>query len=304
MPAKQTRKAATYLDKLKIPGFHLPNLKLMPVAILRDEELLSALNSQPSPCRDFLRPLVDEWIATGIDSRGFENPYERHFGTMSRSEHTKGLAAIDVYDDEGALAFSKATVGQKLSNLEKTVIVFGEEYVRAVPSIDEISLATETPAKAKQGWFAAYLCFMMLATDLRFRIAKCTDCQTYFLLSLRRGTFKSGTRCADCYGRTRLLGAAEITKAGREQSRQEIYSHIARHFGNKIAHSPNWHEDLQLVSNIVESVNGAINSGLKHNAITSKWVVRAKDPDNRSAIYAHARSVTSLRKPNRGISLG
>ena len=176
--------------------------------------------------------------------------------------------------------------------MEKTIIRFAKEAVWTHPWIDGIVQSVQEPPESKPGWRAAYFFFMLIATDLRFRIAKCRECGTYFLLPARRATYKAGTRCSACYKKTRDLEAWEITRTSREQQRKQLYCHIRVSFGDEIAENPAWDEDIALVSRIVKSVNAAIASGkLSHKPITSKWVVRKSDPDNRSAISRLATKV-------------
>ncbi|WP_156993912.1 hypothetical protein [Terriglobus sp. TAA 43] len=246
-------------------GYHPPknNLELL-------QELIGGGQVKPGNTgRDSLRVAVDEWIATGRDANGVEDPHSRTWSTRTVGSLWKQVLSIS----------SETQLWMPGNGLELSLWGTHAPMKEIPPTSDEI---------------AKRLLFFLMVSDLRFRVAHCLGCGIYFLLPNRRYVHKRGTRCGECYSRFRDEDSVETTKAQRSQKRQAVCQAIAAKFGKRIAANEAWHRDKKIVQQIVAHVNTSIDKGkIDHSPISSKWVLRQSAPNNRAAIFAEAQRSVS-----------
>ena len=187
---------------------------------------------------EMLRDWVDEWLDSGVEASGGEDPKKRLL-------KKRGPAAMAVYNffDRGAIKIIPASTGFA-PYIERTPRTGAGQLTLGFP------LAFGgTSVKMAEEEFAI---FMM--SDLRWLLCKCraAGCGKYFVLNTTAASYyKRGMRCDDCKPQQRREAKGASKDNVRTAAAKELYRLTAEKFGTQImAKGVNWHTDLKLAASI------------------------------------------------------
>jgi hypothetical protein len=234
------------------------------LAMLNEDPNLVALAS-PEPIhgkiRLRLRILVDEWIDSAFTS-GFtksksETPSER---TFEKSPKCK----------KALYAFSKGG-GMVLLPFGNTLSLYfdreGTGSITEGGSLDEVVYPD--------------IAFILLSY-LRQRLAKCRDCNTYFVLKHRKSTYSRGTKCELCSLAGRAKNSVQTTANARDAAYADLYKKAAKKFHMRLSGVTGWHKDKALKVAIAAYLSPYVLRSdtlrsIHSNGITGKWTAQEKN---------------------------
>ncbi len=222
----------------------------------------------PLSAPEVLRKWVDEWLDSGRDAQGVEDPRDRNFDEAPSAQ----VAAYE-YSKRGK-------------------ILLYADSKRLAPWL----MRNETEAQSKmrgllppgsEDWAAEQLVFFLLS-DIRLKLAKCRNekCGSYFLLKHWNRRYKRGTLCDPCQRSRSLESALKATEKERLQAKQELYELAGKRFAKQVRSSPDWYRDSKLKDSIAKYLNGHIQRSDSLSAIymsgprkglTGKWVAHPKN---------------------------
>jgi hypothetical protein len=229
----------------------------------KDPGDISRMDYTPTPTtQELLRGWVDEWLDSGRDDSGVEDPRERNFGkarsTASAAHEPKNFRLVgrgnslspwfDTYDQEPT----------------------GSLY----PRIGQPPRSTE---------YAREQLVFFLLSDVRFRLAKCRKehCGTYFLLKHWNRQYKRGTLCDSCKRSRSEESAIKATAEVRKDAALQLHRLTAKKFAKQIRRTPSWHQQKELKDRIAGFLNAKIERSalgvVYKRGITGKWVARSEN---------------------------
>jgi hypothetical protein len=213
--------------------------------------------------QELLRGWVDEWLDSGKDNNGVEDPRERNFekarGTASAASEPKKICLVgrgnslspwfDTYDNE--------------------------------PTGSLYSLSGQPPRSTE---YAREQLVFFLLSNVRFRLAKCRKdhCGTYFLLKHWNRQYKGGTLCDSCKRSRSEESAIKATAEVRDHAKAELHEFAAKKFAKQIRGTPRWHQQKELKGRIASFLNAKIERSeslraVYKSGITGKWVARSEN---------------------------
>jgi hypothetical protein len=209
-----------------------------------------------------LRLYVDEWLDTGVDPQGVEDPRAR--------DMTKALnaaTAVRRFASKQGLRLEPARDG--------LILEFPSELGN-----DRIA-SPEPPIDVADRLFSLFL-----LCKWRPKLAKCRrlDCGRYFELKHWNRAYKRGTWCPKCQPVRSQEAAVLSTCKARKQAESELYRRAAKQLGERIAKQPNWYRDLTLKAEVIDFLNEQIANGdsllsVYRHSLTGKWLSRSKNRD-------------------------
>lgn len=179
-----------------------------------------------------LRAYVDLWLATGRTGEGVETAADRQL--------------------TGEI---KEVVERVFRHDHTVLIATGNGYIASVMPPGNIE--TTGGERAAGEMLAA-----MLFDGWRLKIAKCVQCEMYFLLQHPKRPYKNGTVCAraDCQSKQKNKRATNYMRDGRQAAKKELYKLAAKKFGKRILAEPNWHTRRRMKNAIVDYLRREIDS--------------------------------------------
>ena len=266
---------------------------LTPIQGIEEDWLLTLLNVGMSPEALRLREWVDEWLGSGRSAQG-DSP-------ASRNAAGAPGAGGAVYSYSQKYPVSLLLTGSGLEpwwNLidpsQTTAWTLAQpKHTKPLPLGSRY--APDISAEDK----AAEVLTLFLLSDLRFSLAKCAECGTYFVLSLQRqNVYKRGTLCLSCKGLGRQQSIVSATLKARRLAAQKLFDAVASSFGRKITKSTDWTKERLLRAKIVEKLNALVERDRSLQTIyptplTDRWLAREK---NQQGI---TEAISKLNAPSR-----
>jgi hypothetical protein len=213
--------------------------------------------------QELLRGWVDEWLDSGKDDSGVEDPRERNFGKA------RGTASAAREPRNFRLVGSGNSLSPWFDTYDK------EPTGSLYPLIGQPPRSTE---------YAREQLVFFLLSDVRFRLAKCRreHCGTYFLLKHWNRQYKRGTLCDSCKRSRSEESAIKATAQVRDDAKAELHNLAARKFAKQIRSTSRWHQQKELKDRIADFLNAKIErsdslGAVYKKGITGKWVARSEN---------------------------
>jgi hypothetical protein len=227
----------------------------------------------PSSASEVLRKWVDEWLDSGRDAQGAEDPRDRNFG-----EAPVAKAAACEYSKRGKILL----LPDPLSDSKRLA-----PWFVTASEMEFASKMRGMPPSGSKDDPAEQLVFFLLS-DIRLKLAKCRNekCGSYFLLKHWNRRYKRGTLCDPCKRSRSLESALKATEKERLQAKRELYELAGNRFAKQIRSSPDWYKDSKLKDSITHYLNDHIQRSVSLSAIymrrprkglTGKWVAHPKN---------------------------
>lgn len=247
----------------------LLNRKELPKKPLPPQEPgdIPRMDYTPRPTtQELLRGWVDEWLDSGMDNNGVEDPRERSFDKA----RDPALAAHEYCEQR---KFHLVASGNSLRP-------WFTEYDKE-PTGGLYPLIGSPPRSIE---YAREQLVFFLLSNIRFRLAKCRKegCGTYFLLKHWNRLYKRGTLCDSCKRSRSEESAIKATAEVRDHAKAQLHDFAAKKFAKQIDSTPDWHRQKALKNTIAkflsakiersESLRAAYKSG-----VTGKWVSRSEN---------------------------
>jgi hypothetical protein len=264
------------IDKfLRVLNRKEPPTKPLPPLMPGDVPRMAAT---PLPTtQELLRGWVDEWLDSGKNNYGGEDPRERNF----KKDSGVGLAAYE-FSKQGKIRLLPDSSSLALWLAESDKEPTGHFY----PLIGSPPQSAEY-AKEKLVFF--------LLSDLRFKLAKCRkdSCGKYFVLKHWNRLYKRGTVCESCQRSRSLESAVNATAESRRKAGNTLHQLAAKKFIRQILVAPDWPIDGKLKERIVLYLNSEIKrtdslKAIYRDGITGRWLANAK---NWNPIVSEARKL-------------
>lgn len=223
---------------------------------------LPRMSYSPLPTtQEILRGWVDEWLDSGRDKDGQEDPRERSFDKARDSAQ-----AAHEYSKLGKL---------HLIPYKDRLVLSPDEYDpkrRIVRSL--IGIPPENYAKEKLTLF--------LLSELRNKLAKCHKCGQYFVLRHWNRLYKRGTLCDSCKRSRSEESAIKATAEVRDHAKAQLYDFAAKKFAKQIDSTPDWHRQKTLKNAIAKFLSAKIERSeslraVYKSGVTGKWVSRSEN---------------------------
>jgi hypothetical protein len=230
--------------------------QLFPLSAFAGEYKASEKQFSSAEMTRYLRALVDNWIDSGKDASGIEEPSHRNVS--------------GVFQDSGERLTD--VLGSWIGRHRPMLGILGSgELAVWDPPIPTLR-GSEPAFFGKE--FAVYWLYKLLNSLFASRLARCGNqkCGRYYLRRrVRKSAIKRGAFCSNCSG----AGSAARTKISRKKQEQELIEAGAYAW-------PSWRADLHGKQS--EWVALEINTRLGKERITGNWVTR-----NRPAIEAEVK---------------
>jgi len=258
-----TSTRALRLPPLELDGSVEDHVQYILAVLNEDPDLVALAPPEPlyAKIRLRLRILVDEWIdsafTSGFTKRESETPSER---TFERSPKCK----------KALYAFSKGG-GMVLLPFGNTPSLYfdreGTGFITEGGSLDEIVYPD--------------IAFILLSY-LRERLAKCRDCNTYFVLKHRKSTYSRGTKCERCWLAGRTKNSVQTTASVRSDAYDDLYQKAAKKFHMRLTGVTGWHKDKALKVAIAAYLSPYVLRSdtlrsIHPNGITGKWTAQKRN---------------------------
>jgi hypothetical protein len=216
-----------------------------------------------------LRMYVDEWLDTGMNSQGVEEPDARDL-----TKAPNACAAVRRFAGEQLLRLEPASNGLRLR----------------FPSVKSGPFSAPLVAGMD---YADLLFSLFFLCEWRARLGKCRrdECGRYFELKHWNRAYKRGTLCPECQRGHSLASALRSTSEARKTAEKELYRLAARRFGKRLLKTADWHRGREFKATVVDFLNCQIMKtdrlkSVYQRGITGKWLSRSK---NRNGIDEVAR---------------
>jgi hypothetical protein len=201
----------------------------------------------------WLRIYVDEWLTTGVDRDGNEDPYQRNPFRTNRARR-----ALLEYMEQHPPTVS-------LSHRHGLEILIGEP-TELPTSWDEIFMTAKIDAERL---FAA-----LILRDGNECLGKCGYCGRYFWRKPHRKGYKYGVFC--CAAHNRMAAAVKHT----DQRRMRVESKLIRFAASKLqvwrVRGPEWQHDKKQTERLADAVRKHLRDSTDPELIKYHEVVRVK----------------------------
>lgn len=164
-----------------------------------------------------LRTLIDEWIDSGIQTDGSEQPRSRHLSDESTVEYVEAGEIIT------AVAKPKSRIRRMVNDYQKRYPMFvqlqdggGTLPVFAAEGDDELKADKQPPMPGRE---VVSLFIQFYDSPWLFRLMRCakSKCRTYQLVNAPRKSYLHGWYCAGC---SKTAAATRSTSKARTNERE------------------------------------------------------------------------------------
>jgi len=230
------------------------------------------LEMEDSKAGPQLRRHIDEWIDTGVEKDGVEDPRTRNLTGAPNAR-----SAIRRFNRARPVELTVTADGLSVSFLQTSQLP-----TNAGGLMQRVGLPEQTAQDAADRFLALFF-----LSPEHEKLAKCrrVECGRYFELRRWNQIYKRGTFCPECTRARSLESAALHTSHARKVAERELYRLVAKRFSTRIAEDPKWQEKQSLKAAIIQYLLGRIesNEALKavyrrggRQGIGLKWLGWAK----------------------------